>query len=219
MKERGILFSGSMARALLNDSKTMTRRACVDQTAKSYAWATQIPVIPTRKHGVYVGWVKDCGHSFLLPTKCPYGAIGDRLWVRETFYVNHVDYDTGPLPKQQPPDVGPELATNITYRADGEFRDQFEDVEGSPRWRSPRFMPRWASRITLEITGVRVERLQEISEADAMAEGVEWRDHAGLSKKTARKLYMALWDQINGDGEWALNKWVWVISFRRVVPS
>lgn len=136
---------------------------------------------------------------------CPYGLIGDRLWVKETFrpqdgmttYCQHQD--------------------EIEYRADGDRPKEPTDCH----WKPSIFMPRWASRITLEITGVRVERLNEISEEDAIAEGVEPLSHgfknylgADLQCGDARMSYMSLWESINGAGSWAKNPWVWCISFQ-----
>lgn len=127
-----------------------------------------------------------------LATQCPYGAPSDRLWVRETF----TDEAGG---------IWPYLGDHIYYRADP-LQPMCE------RWTPSILMPRWASRITLEITGVRVERLQDISEADAKSEGAEPAEccHAhyhGFSK---------LWESINGKGSWDVNPWVWVINFERV---
>lgn len=131
------------------------------------------------------------------PSRCPYGVPGDRLYVKETWAQS-------------------EATAGIVYRADA------ETVEGVYKWRSSMFMPRWASRITLEVVAVRVERLQEIIEADAKAEGVTpfeydpegdcWTD----SKDVHRSAFEYLWDSINRErAPWASNPWVFVISFRR----
>ena len=146
-KERPIIFSGPMIRAILEGRKTQTRRI----------------VKP------------NC-----LSKLSPYGRTGDRLWVRETWGHN----PEGP---------------GYVYRSDGDFDMKFH----GDRWRPSIHMPRWASRITLEVTGVRVERLQDINEEDALAEGVE---HA----------FRSLWESINGPGSWDANPWVWVVEFRRV---
>lgn len=188
MKERPILFSGAMVRALLAGTKTQTRRIV--------------------KHGTPDDW-----------NACPYGSIGGRLWVRETWAR---DSEDGAL----------------FYRADvgtGNEADDWQhniDVGASGyRWRPSIHMPRAASRITLEITAVRVERLQDISEEDAIAEGVEAIPSTGencgpnrfsvncgwlfLNSPTAAGAYAMLWEQINGAGSWDANPWVWVVEFNR----
>jgi len=152
--------------------------------------------------------------DFAREIHCPYGAPGDQLWVRETWQINHIDYDRGPAPKSRP------LDAELLYRADGEFRDQFEIDEGGSGWRPSIFMPRWASRISLEITGVRVERVQDISDADAKAEGVpEGAFDTGLTYVPSYvESFMNLWDAINAArAPWDSNPWVWVVEFRRIV--
>ncbi len=131
--------------------------------------------------------------------QCPFGTVGDRLWVREAWQA--VDADcrvvSGRLEQNQYP--------NAFYKADG---------PNPCKWRPSIHMPRWASRITLEITGVRVERLNDISEADAIAEGCQC---AGFpASLTNRGAFAKLWQSINGDDSWAANPWVWVVEFRRV---
>jgi hypothetical protein len=154
-KERPILFSAPMVRAILDGTKTQTRR-------------------------------------IMKTAECKYGKSGDRLWVRETW--QEVSW----------PPTGP----RFVYKADG---------DASPdRWRPSIHMPRWASRITLEVESVRVERLQECSEADAKAEGCS---PLGDDTSQAYRLgYMHLWGQINGPGSWEANPWVWVITFKRIRP-
>lgn len=141
---------------------------------------------------------------------CPYGIAGDHLWVKETFYDSRLDAPKHP----------------VTYRADSSIDD---DLNRYFRWKPSIFMPKWASRITLEVLDVRVERLQSITEADAKAEGVEpaiagtnGRDHV----RTYRTGYVRLWNAINIDknggkpgASWQSNPWVWRIEFRRVTPS
>ena len=125
---------------------------------------------------------------------CPYGQPGDRLWVRET-WAPHAD-----------------MPRSAIYRCDrgGDYQD---NVTPNFRWRPSIFMPRWASRILLEITAVRVERLQDISNEDALAEGVDLS--GGLRMRTMPwALYRELWESINGDGSWEANPWVWVIEFK-----
>lgn len=202
MKERPILFSGPMIRALLAGTKTQTRRAVKPR---------QCPDIGCElAAGEIAG---EIGKT--LYRLSPYGAPGDRLWVRETWAR---DSEDGAL----------------FYRADvgtGNEADDWQhniDVGASGyRWRPSIHMPRAASRITLEITGVRVERLLDISQKDCIAEGIEsvdagvWRDYGfpepcvdGFA--TPRKSYLSLWEQINGPGSWYANPWVWVVEFRRV---
>lgn len=208
MKERPILFSAPMVRALLDGRKTQTRRALRQQpTLHTDTWE----FCPSG------GWV-GTGPSpatgdtrqTLCWTKCPYGQPGDRLWVRET-WAPHPDF--------------PETVRRGVYRADPECK---YDVA---RWRPSIHMPRWASRILLEVVSVRVERLQDISEEDAKAEGIEpheVRQFAifGLSKAERAAVYrdaavgpyQGLWEQINGAGSWDANPFVWVIEFKRVEP-
>lgn len=212
MKERPILFSAPMVRAILDGRKTVTRRA-----VKS----TGMYAIDASIHGEEVARRELAA----LATRCPYGQAGRRLWVREAFSGPHC-MDASDGCKAVPPSKWGDCS-RIWYWADG------NPTEGD--WTRPRpsiHMPRWASRITLEIVSVRVERLQDISEEDAAAEGVyresedeipfngPWYINAGDSQgyATAKSCYEALWDSINGDGAWAANPWVWVIEFRRILP-
>ena len=203
-KERPILFSGPMVRALLDGSKTQTRRI-----VKLGMDSCGDPIHPTDPR---------------LP--CPYGQPGDRLWVKETWRASHF-FDTVP-----PRDLAETAA--IRYEADGDLRDAGRKVEAG-RIRQSIFMRRWMSRITLEITGVRVERLQEITSADAIAEGIkeyiperedlrqrgkwwecyQYGEHAFLDP---RESYRSLWESINGAGSWDANPFVWFIEFRRITP-
>jgi hypothetical protein len=213
MRERPILFSAAMVRALLDGSKTQTRRAIVNRSRVHPEL-----VYVRESDGSVGGWwpyLSDDGESFVCdgmehPVDCPYGKPGDLLWVRETWAQN----------QNQLSDT--RMDCSYVYRADGEERAQ--DNGTDLPWRPSIHMPRWASRIDLKVTGVRVERLQGISASDALQEGLEechdlpyrW-DHP-VCFETAQRLYSELWEQINGAGTWAANPWVWVVEFRRVRP-
>lgn len=213
MKERPILFSAPMVRALLDGSKTQTRRALRKQF-KPDAVPAEMP--STDPIG---GWVVD-GHSGVWwcdaasnpdeSVRCPYGQPGDRLWVRETWRtVTGAD------------DIPPRNMMNVeqftTYEADE------PKPSGMGKLRPSMFMPHWASRITLEITRVRVERLKDISQADAIAEGAP-PSHPSIDRVSrefgyadfSRSWYAQLWESINGPGTWEQNPWVWVIEFKKV---
>ena len=191
-KERPILFSAPMVRAILAGTKTQTRRVVKGAPED---WS---PVQPQ----VYAPTIVD-RHGFEQPgpdafgagdaqgdhwIRCPYGQPGDRLWVRETWAQHGV---------------------SAVYRADSGDRPA-----GAGMWRPSIHMPRWASRITLEVTGVKVERLQGISEADAIAEGIPQSDVSPPDMGVFA--YRQLWESINGPGSWDANPWVWCVSFKRV---
>ncbi|MDE2107430.1 MAG: hypothetical protein KGL39_60095, partial [Patescibacteria group bacterium] len=154
---------------------------------------------------------------------CPYGAPGDRLWVRETFaMVGRMDINSGePIACGPGEKDFPERDCVVAYRAnsniefcDGDgFMGEMADRDDMPKWRPSIHMPRWASRITLEVTGVRVERVHDICGVDALAEGVEDSDES-----TAPMSFAQLWDSINAERGlgWDKNPWVWVINFRRI---
>jgi hypothetical protein len=193
-REKPILFSAPMVRALLAGTKTQTRRIMKPQPP--------------------LGWFRDEAEladdetwKLLTLKMCPYGVAGHRLWVKESHALI--------WPGDGPPD---DVRDNrVEYRADTDGiarpAEWPMDCNGPerPRWRPSIHMHRWASRITLEITAVRVERLQAITEADAYAEGVE---HGSLSNVVEN--YAMLWEKINGADSWDANPWVWVIEFRRV---
>lgn len=142
--------------------------------------------------------------QFPILAMCPHGRPGDRLWVKETW---------GALPHM----MGGVQRETLRYRADGEYQNE----RGTWRWRPSIHMPRWASRITLEITDVRVERLQDISEADAKAEGVSMPDGTPTPPDfwSYQQEFRHLWEQINGPGSWDANPFVWVVTFRRIVNA
>ena len=228
MIERPILFSGEMVRAILDGWKKQTRRVVKPQPEAVHdgepywfiggyrAWNYRPPsAVPLRAGG--------------NPLPCPYGQPGDRLWVRET-WKPHCE---GPISPEFP------LGTCVKYQADGacvkpetwSVEEGFwcEAREETTRWRPSIHMPRWASRLTLEIERVRVERVQAITEADAAAEAVTigkirqsagypapWRGY--MRDENQVEAFNRLWDSINakrGFG-WAVNPWVWAITFKRV---
>jgi hypothetical protein len=208
VKERPILFSGAMIRALLDGKKTQTRRVVKPQPVDGEPWPDARSCLEwndiVHDTDYYVGceW-------------CPYGQPGDRLWVHETWQINHVMYDRGPIPKEHPVDFGQPV--DLIYRADGEFDEQFEIDEGGSCWRPSIHMPRWASRLTLEVTGVRVERVQQISVEDMRAEGFQPNNEVSLLwRETLAENFRTLWDEINPKHPWDSNPWVWVVEFKRV---
>lgn len=171
MKETPILFSGPMAKAINDGRKTMTRRV-VKPTSRD---ADGIAVYTQDDQGVIEVVNAFEGEPIdAEPIVCPYGKTGDRLWVRETFYIDHCCYTKGPLPKEKPN----EIEDMIYYRANGTCCEQIPECccgeyDRPTPWRPSIHMPRWASRILLEIENVRVERLQEISDGAIVAEGLD----------------------------------------------
>ena len=207
MKERPILFSAPMVRALLSGTKTQTRRAGKSVRHPDLGNLYDIGALVLEHEPKHV-----------IDRACPYGQPGDRLWVRET-WSDECD----------PHWVMYRADNQAERRSCGELFDACSaDEFGSPkRWRPSIHMPRVASRITLDIVAVGIQRLQDISRADAIAEGVlsldgsngpnYWTVDAGdvhLNNPTARGAYSMLWDWINKPGAWDKNPWVWVIEFR-----
>lgn len=213
MKERGMIFNGEMVRAILDGRKTQTRRPI--------KWKqTRLTEIGEREDGSKWPWSEDAEHACDFWHPCPFGAVGDRIWVRETWARYNIDQNSH----------------DIAYRATTP-----EDWPEEGRWRPSIHMPRWASRILLEITNVRVERLNAISEEDAQREGVHtevWdqtvvaRNYAARDEffqfwsedmphyvemnQLYRSSFRSLWESIYGAENWLANPWVWVIEFKRV---
>lgn len=218
MIERPILFSGPMVRAILAGRKVQTRRIVKPQplVGDGGCWFPEPPQKPTSRARHYAN---EAHMRRGLPLDFQfYGAPGDRLWVKETW---------------QPRASARAVGWEVTYAADvSVFFHDVDRVPGSwkfPKaaaigWVTPLFMPRWASRLTLEVTGVRVERLCDISEEDAKAEGVEAVN--GHPERGAffgvgpchREGFAQLWADLNGAGSWESNPWVWAITFKRVTP-
>lgn len=203
MKERPILFSAPMVRAILAGAKTQTRRHLyvVSKLTDRAVMDTRYP--PDYGKGEWPNVPP--GHAWTL-SRWRHLQPGDRLWVREAWRewsdaAWHYAADGLVLPKQR----DRELAECLAQRAPFTWE--------SYTWRPSIHMPRWASRITLEVTGVRVERLQDISTADCWAEGLSASPDVDPVHE-----YRDLWEAINGPGSWDANPWVWAISFRRRLP-
>lgn len=219
MKERPILFSAEMVRAILEGSKTQTRRAVKPQPfwgerqgLQSAGWCFSSPKI------ALLSWPEDTFRK-ALQGHCPYGQPGDHIWVRETWAPFYLDGAGGCKYEQYHNEANavryaatPEYIVAYPQRATG-WRD-VTPLNVKHRWRPSIHMPRWASRITLEITSVRVERLHDISSYDAFEEG--FPNNGGPLSTIALEWYRDLWISINGAESWATNPWVWVVEFKRV---
>ena len=224
MKERPIIFSGPMVRAILEGRKTQTRRVVKPQRKNmvydlSGAWVDPGGTIwgPGPYLKVPVRHVDDTFDDGIIDRVfCPYGPVGTRLWVRETWAVP-VEYDDT-APRDIPQDVPVQYAVE-SMALNGREGAIRSDCRG--RWRPSIHMPRWASRILLEVEDVRLERVQDISDLDALAEGIQVIGRTevnDLSRGKFRHAFRALWDSINakrGHG-WDKNPWVWVVQFRVV---
>jgi hypothetical protein len=221
IKERPILFSAPMVRAILDGRKTVTRRTI--KPMRGYEDCdTCRPDNAAASHSV---WWHGRLEAVGVMQDCPYGKPGDRLWVRETWYCNHFDVQKGPY--LQPAEIvdldQSREDGELVYAADG--LTPYEQEQ--PTWKPSIHMPRWACRILLEITDVRVERLQDITSAQVTAEGVSthgealwggewWVDAPDQAIEDARKDFADLWTSTGGN--WDANPWVWVVEFKRVTP-
>ncbi len=211
MKERPILFSAKMVRAILDGRKTQTRRA-----VKPQPWRSLGVLMWGAKHrGMWFG-INGADIPPGLLARCPYGVPGDRLWVRETWQAFFVDEMPADRPRGPEHTLGipaqPDRKSAVFYRADGEA---FRRDDGTPaRWKSPLCLPRKYSRILLEVTAVRVEQLRAISRGDAMSEGRPVQNMA--NGDDPRERHRMIWDQIDGPESWGITPWVWVVEFKRV---
>ncbi|HIC1586789.1 TPA: hypothetical protein ACW0F8_001430 [Klebsiella pneumoniae] len=205
--ERGMIFNAEMVRAILEGRKTQTRRPI--------KWKqTRFTEIGEREDGSKWPWSEDAEHAFDFWHPCPFGSVGDRIWVRETFQGPLFDFD---LMDSYCKDSTPfEKSEFCVYKADGVPAPEFYDADDELHccWRPSIHMPRWASRILLEITGVRVERLKSISDRDALREGCSTADMK--SGDCVADVFARLWASIYGSDSWNANPWVWVIEFKRV---
>ncbi|MGJ3290048.1 hypothetical protein [Klebsiella michiganensis] len=204
MKERGMIFNGEMVRAILDGRKTQTRRPI--------KWKqTRFTEIGEREDGSKWPWSEDAEHACDFWHPCPFGAVGDRIWVRETWAEAGASAPDLKLYRATYPEHVPSIYENVPPA---------EEIH----WTPSIHMPRWASRILLEITDVRVERLNSISQEDAKAEGMEltgWRPtysdpDSGGEVMTPYDNFAELWSSIYGEESWNANGWVWVIEFKRV---
>lgn len=227
MRERPIIFSGPLVRALLAGTKTQTRRIApiTDLSIRPHdneivSWSVRFSkpikgVLSSHSGGRLT---EEQARRIIASKFCPYGQPGDRLWVREAHAI---------VPRTA---YARSEGVEQVLRPDDDhdacvFREGWERSRPG-RWRPSIHMPRWAGRILLEITGVRVERLQDISEADAEAEGIAPQPHhAGrwlsehrpaISFPSPVAAFSDLWESINGPGSWDANPWVWAVEFRRV---
>jgi hypothetical protein len=234
VKERGIIFKGFLVRKILAGEKFQTRRlarfapyhdgAPADFSAANLQpgfYSTGVPesgwVLRSRGAG-------GCWNDRTKPMKCPYGQPGDQLWVRETWApVVCPRHDEG-----QPPGTAcacREAVYRADIPADMESEDRWFSRNGYASWRPSIFMPRWASRLTLPIKSIRVERVHDISIADVWAEGFEPEANSltiDCDTRDPRLQFAEAWDRINGKrkgGSWAENPWVFVIEWEPVKPK
>lgn len=185
-----------MVRAILDGSKTQTRRIVKNMPREVEGGYFEA----YNKGNAWNWWTKD--HRPSLPQiKCKYGKPGDRLWVRETWAW--FDAEKG--------------HEGCVYRA-SENGQAWEREDEGWRWKPSIHMPRWASRITLEVESIRVERLNDCSMEDALAEGVSDHDPDTGAWQNPKEQYADLWESINGPGSWDANPWVWVVTFKRITP-
>jgi hypothetical protein len=234
VKEKPILFNAPMVRAILDGTKTQTRR--IIKLPKNLKDGDLSLAFPDKAYGVTPCLHVPMPDSSIQRLRNPWGwpeSEPIQLWVRETFTIesNRIEYIPEYLPpfndgrpikylKDEYGDLTDYLWQQCHYKATDPTPElYYEDKEGPfCRWRSATSMPRWASRIQLEITNVRAERLQDISEKDALKEGVLiYLDTTSLFE-SARCAFHALWESINGLQSYLDNPWVWVIEFKAIKP-
>ncbi|HBZ8115069.1 TPA: hypothetical protein MM166_000190 [Klebsiella pneumoniae] len=196
MKERGMIFNGEMVRAILDGRKTQTRRIMAPQPADDI----ERGIFPNPE---VIGWKSSRRHKHGSTTAhfCHYGKPGDRIWVRETWAEAGASAPDLKLYRANYPEHVPSIYENVPPA---------EEI----RWTPSIHMPRTASRILLEITDVRVERLKSISDGDAIREGCSTADMK--SGDCVADVFARLWASIYGAESWNANPWVWVIEFKRV---
>lgn len=207
MKERPVIFNGEMVRAILDGRKTQTRRTVSDRHLHLINVASQVGECYPLESGI-----DHANSQSYYREHCPFGQVGDRLWVRETLMDltgTGIEATTGKF-------------EGFAYRADtpaGSYGDEVRKEYGL-KWTPSLHMPRKACRILLEITAVRVERLNDISEEDARAEGATPSQHIITPPEALYRVgFSKLWRSIYGEESWGANPWVWVIEFKRVGGS
>ncbi|MFG0356580.1 hypothetical protein [Pseudomonas sp. zbq_11] len=215
-KERPILFSGPMVRAILDGRKTVTRRP-IKPSIRGFDVSFELHQQDDGSwrplHTFDESCMDDQGTEH--PVVCPYGKPGDRLWVRETWYCDHFEVMRGPYLKPADLDVTEARDDGtLVYAADGLTPYEADQ----PSWKPSIHMPRWASRILLEVTDVRVEQLQAISIGQICKEGLARSIYEFIPVTTAFDAFAEVWDSINGPGAWEANPWVWAVEFKQVQP-
>lgn len=231
VKERPILFSAPMVRAILDGRKTQTRRIVKPQPDMTLKGEPYWNV-----GGLRTSWIgRTEPHWGNNPLMCKYGSVGDRLWVRETWARVNSECGPGFAYKADSEFIQPEFdgkdfgaGPSFNYeKYPGNYCMWYTDLVGGAdasegyRWTPSIHMPRWASRITLEIIGMRVERAHQITNADVLAEGIsqsridKWRKWLHPNDVHGHA-FGELWDCINGKGSWSENPWVWVVEFKKV---
>ncbi len=226
MKARPILFSGAMIRALLDDLKDKTRRVVKldvpEDADEVFFWSGDDLRAAGHRNVAETGcWARRNGRDgylrFLGP--CPYGVPGDLLWVRESCWIYGEWHEDGRTPTGRRRWRFKAIGQQVRFANPRDEGEPIAHLGGGPGWsyRNSIHMPRWASRITLRITDVRVKRLNDISEEDAQAEGV--RSTFGepfdpSSSLTDRRRFELLWNHINGPGSWDANPWVWALTLK-----
>lgn len=226
-KERPIIFNGESVRAILAGRKVQTRRVVKDQPEQNGTIHNCIPAWwwPTKQSEagyVHTNWE---ALERIMLAESPYGQPGDQLWVKESFYIDGTGLKTDEERRQFV-----EENESLYYRADGDCCEQIPECQcaevGRPRWTSPLFMPRWASRLTLEVTEVRVERLRSINWLDAVAEGCQpgpGRHHVNSpetdqDRESCFRQFFERWDGLNAKRGFSAesNPWVWAVTFKDI---
>lgn len=207
IREKGLIFNSEMVRAILDGRKTQTRRI-VKGTDGAVKFCKEWD-INGEEVFVVLGEKDHTGMNPVLGAiSCPFGAVGDRIWVREAFRVHSRATDVATLVYKA---SERNSWTEQTHRVPVAVCNKPATPE---KWTPSLHMPRWASRILLEITDVRVERLKSISDGDAIREGCSTADMK--SGDCVADVFARLWASIYGDESWKSNPWVWVIEFKRV---